>query len=321
MKKVLTLLLCLGLVLPIAAKEHFVVDGIHYYTNYYAVYDYGDGSTVSVGNSESCWEEFTIDIVDCIPWMCGPTESYVGDIVIPEKVSYEGKEYTVVRIGVAAFANCSNLKSVKMPATIERVDEGAFYGCSALEHIEFSDKVRGIGEMTLYGCAALEKLDLSGVKDFVNLNLYSSYSPNLKEVILPPDAVVYRIYGAGKDCAFSINNPLPPRPQVFQVDGFGEGSVLYVPESGEGYFDTMWGRAFGRRVEYKDFSAVEDVKVSSPAHTVAGNTVTAPAGERVEVYDLNGRLLDVVAPGKSKALVAGVYVLRCTSVSEKIVIQ
>lgn len=314
MKKVLTLLLCLGFVLPLAA-EHFVVDGIHYY------YWSGDKEgTVSVGNSDSCWEEFTIDIVDCIPWMCGPTESYVGDIVIPEKVSYEGKEYTVVRIGVAAFANCSKLKSVKMPATIERVDEGAFYGCSALEHIEFSDKVRGIGEMTLYGCTALEKLDLSGVKDFVNLNLYSSYSPNLKEVILPPDAVVYRIHGAGKDCAFSIKNPRPPRPQVFQVSGIGEGSKLYVADDGA-YGMTMWNSDFGYKLEYKDFSVVEDVKVSSPTYTVSGNTVTAPAGERVEVYDLSGRMLDVVAAGKSKTLVAGVYVLRCGSMSEKIVLQ
>lgn len=314
MKKVLTLLLCLGFVLPLAA-EHFVVDGIHYY------YWSGDKEgTVSVGNSKSCWDEWMIDVLDCIPWMCGPTESYVGDIVIPEKVSYEGKEYTVVRIGVAAFANCSKLKSVKMPATIERVDEGAFYGCSALEHIEFSDKVRGIGEMTLYGCTALEKLDLSGIQDFVNLNLNSSYCPNLKEVVLPSDAVIYWIFGDGKDCVFSIKNPRPPRPQFFQVTGIGEGSKLYVADDGA-YGMTMWSSAFGHKLEYKDFSAVEDVKVSSPTYTVSGNTVTAPAGERVEVYDLSGRLLEVVAAGKSKALAAGVYVLRCGSMSEKIVLQ
>ena len=44
--------------------------------------------------------------------------SYSGDIIIPEKVSYNGVEYSVTSIGEEAFLDCTGLTSVEIPNSI-----------------------------------------------------------------------------------------------------------------------------------------------------------------------------------------------------------
>lgn len=51
---------------------------------------------------------------------------YENDVIIPEKVIYNNKEYNVVRIGERTFANCRFLKSVSVPATVVSIGEYAF---------------------------------------------------------------------------------------------------------------------------------------------------------------------------------------------------
>ncbi|MBR5189864.1 MAG: leucine-rich repeat domain-containing protein, partial [Paludibacteraceae bacterium] len=57
------------------------------------------------------------------------------EIIIPEVVSYKGKEYQVTTIGESAFYYAQALKSVTLPKTINQIDKSAFYGCSSLEQI------------------------------------------------------------------------------------------------------------------------------------------------------------------------------------------
>lgn len=57
------------------------------------------------------------------------------EIIIPEVVSYNGKEYQVTTIGESAFYYAQALKSVTLPKTINQIDKYAFYGCSSLEQI------------------------------------------------------------------------------------------------------------------------------------------------------------------------------------------
>ena len=61
--------------------------------------------------------------------------SYSGSIVIPSEVTIDGKDYTVTRIGCAAFTNCKNLTSVTIPSTVKIINGNAFFGCPNLEQI------------------------------------------------------------------------------------------------------------------------------------------------------------------------------------------
>ena len=53
-----------------------------------------------------------------------------GSVVIPEKVTYNGKEYSVTSIGERAFYECSGLTSVTIPNSVTSIGSGAFYGCN-----------------------------------------------------------------------------------------------------------------------------------------------------------------------------------------------
>ena len=59
---------------------------------------------------------------------------YKGDIVIPEKITYEGVEYTVVATATNSFQNCRELTSITLPTTCVTIGRGSFKGCSALKN-------------------------------------------------------------------------------------------------------------------------------------------------------------------------------------------
>lgn len=59
--------------------------------------------------------------------------SYSGKVLsIPSSVSYGGTTYTVNSIGKFAFNQCSNLESVRIPATVVGIGRCAFYGTSLI---------------------------------------------------------------------------------------------------------------------------------------------------------------------------------------------
>ena len=89
-------------------KSRFYFDGICYYVD--------DNENVSV--------------VSRVP-------KYKGDIYIPEKATYyNGKIYTVSRIGNTAFSDCSSLTSVTIPKSVASIGYGVFSGCSGLTSIK-----------------------------------------------------------------------------------------------------------------------------------------------------------------------------------------
>lgn len=63
---------------------------------------------------------------------------------IPEKITYEGKDYTVTCIGGRAFSNCSRLSSVVIPNSVTNIGENAFYSCSSLHSVTIGSGVRFI---------------------------------------------------------------------------------------------------------------------------------------------------------------------------------
>ena len=64
------------------------------------------------------------------------SDGYSGEIIIPNKVTYEEYEFTVKSIGDKAFSGCSNLKTVTIPSSITSIGNMAFSGCSELVTID-----------------------------------------------------------------------------------------------------------------------------------------------------------------------------------------
>ena len=78
--------------------------------------------------------------------------SYSGDVKIPERVSYNSIEFTVVKIDNDAFYSCRDLTSVEIPETVTIIGQRAFGGCTGLTSITIPSNVISIGSGAFGGC-------------------------------------------------------------------------------------------------------------------------------------------------------------------------
>lgn len=108
--------------------------------------------------------------------------SYSGVITIPETVQ-NGKEYTVTAIGANAFAGCTTLTKVTLPANLLAIGQEAFAGCSIAE-ADIPSGVNHIGNGAFKGCTALTDVimpyDMGEIAD----NLFDGCT-SLENVRLP----------------------------------------------------------------------------------------------------------------------------------------
>ncbi|MBR6282999.1 MAG: leucine-rich repeat protein [Muribaculaceae bacterium] len=85
------------------------------------------------------------------------TTWYAGDIVIPEIVTYNGVDYTVVATAANAFLDCKNLYSLVLPETCVTIGRQSFKNCTALTESPIPNTATTIGTGALAGCTGLEE--------------------------------------------------------------------------------------------------------------------------------------------------------------------
>ena len=99
-----------------------------------------------------------------------------GDVIIPETVSYKGKEYVVEDILWGAFYDCEGLTSVVIPKSVKSIGTYAFYNCKSLKSVSIPESVISIGDDTFCSCGSLESIDIPntvtniGCRVFANCN-------------------------------------------------------------------------------------------------------------------------------------------------------
>ena len=84
-----------------------------------------------------------------------------GDIVIPEKITVDGVEYSVTSIGYEAFRECKALTSVKMPS-VTHIGVDAFFGCSSLASVDMPSAT-SIDVHAFRGCSSLTSVAMPSV--------------------------------------------------------------------------------------------------------------------------------------------------------------
>ena len=81
------------------------------------------------------------------------SNSYSGDIVIPESVTYNGFTFPVTGISGQAFSGCSNLTSITISNSVTSIGYAAFSGCSSLTFLTIPNSVSSIGIRAFEGTA------------------------------------------------------------------------------------------------------------------------------------------------------------------------
>ncbi len=126
-------------------------------------------------------------------------------------------------IGANSFEGDTQLKSVRLPETVEFIEWGAFENCANLTEINIPKKVIMIQDMTFNGCRSLaevklpEKLTVIGVKAFADTAL--------KAVVIPEGTKAIDIK-AFENCAELETVVLPAGIEYIGEDAFeGCGKV------------------------------------------------------------------------------------------------
>ena len=83
-----------------------------------------------------------------------------GDVVVPEKVSVDGKLYLVTSIGDKAFCDCGSIENVTLPASITEIGRCAFESCNSLNLRELPENVSEIGNRAFAFCYRLNLREL-----------------------------------------------------------------------------------------------------------------------------------------------------------------
>lgn len=134
---------------------------------------------------------------------------YKGHLVIPEKITLEGKEYTITElydmshadIGYYDVAN-TTLLSVVVPNTIKKITYRCFEACTALKSVKF-EKGSPIQELVgccFKGCSSLEEVILPDNLSFIGTESWGetfALCTSLKTINLPKSVTTI------KDEAFS----------------------------------------------------------------------------------------------------------------------
>ena len=111
------------------------------------------------------------------------SHQYTGDIVIPETITYEGKEYTVTAIGQGAFSQ-RDITSITFPNSITSIGNSAFVYCKRLNSIVLPEKLTVIGDMCFASCESLRRAVIpEGVTLIDNSAFNSCHS--LDSLIIP----------------------------------------------------------------------------------------------------------------------------------------
>ena len=111
-------------------------------------------------------------------------ENRVTDVVIPETITWEGCEYSVVAIDYCAFLSCSALESIKLPESIIEIGSQAFCYCSKLKSIVIPNGVKVIDYKTFGGCSALESVVLPDSLASIGSWVFEGCS-SLKSITIP----------------------------------------------------------------------------------------------------------------------------------------
>ena len=118
----------------------------------------------------------------------------IGNLSIPESVTFGGISYPVTSIGDEAFSNCSGLTSVSIPNSITSIGEGAFYECSGLTSITIPNSVTSIDYKAFYDCRGLTRIDTypNPEKVYTGANVFYGVPKDGTLHVLPKYLSAYR---------------------------------------------------------------------------------------------------------------------------------
>ncbi|MBO7137245.1 MAG: leucine-rich repeat domain-containing protein [Bacteroidaceae bacterium] len=194
--------------------------------------------------------------------MVANANSWEGELVIPEQVTYEEQEYTVNKIEWLAFDFCKTLTKVRIPKTVTEIQHYAGYddcknpfcGCNSLEAIEVDEEnpsmcsVDGVlfnkDKSRLYCYPAGARATTYNVPDNVKWIGGDAFAHNdyLCTVVIP-NSVTHMGFGVFENCSNLKSVRLSESLEyigAYTFDKCESLRVLDIPQSVRGFEESVF---------------------------------------------------------------------------------
>ena len=147
----------------------------------------------------------TIQVTTKKDWNNRP--EYSGSIVIPSKVIYQSKTYTVTGIEESAFYSCEGLTSITLPNSITTIGNWAFSLCENLTSLELPNSITTIGDGVFNYCSSLKSLTLPN--SITAIGYYAFRSCWFLRSITLPNSLTSIVKSAFQNCNHLTSITLP----------------------------------------------------------------------------------------------------------------
>lgn len=153
--------------------------------------------------------------IPVVPVSVIPSRDTLESVVLPEGVTAL-ESVTSSSSTTSAFYNCTALKSISLPSTLETLGKSAFSGCSSLSDIVLPEKITSIPDNAFYNCDALTSIMLHDGLTSIGNSAFSSCGA-LSSIDIP-DSVLTIGNSAFSYCT-SLTDVTLPKP-LTAIEGF-----------------------------------------------------------------------------------------------------
>lgn len=258
-----------------------------------------DESDAQVNELELVWNKQIYDLLDL-----DPDAEYAE---IPEKVTIDGIEYTIVGIKNDFFRNMPNLKSVKLPSTMKTIGEGAFINNSTLTEIEIPEGVTTICENAFCNCPSLKKVKLPDSLTLIKTAAFENCA--LESIVIPNNVTTIKPY-AFYHCSELSDVTLSDKLTALEDSVFGDCINLHhlvLPDSIRSIHKYSCIDCHVS-VEYNWPADIKEIP-SDFFEGVCVEKITIPEGvEKIDDYALiNGHMEEIILPDSIKYIGKGAF--------------
>lgn len=108
----------------------------------------------------------------------------LGNLTIPDTVTYGGNTYSVTSIGRTAFYGCKGLTSVTIPNSVTSIGMEAFEACEDLTSVTMPNSITSIEHGTFYYCSSLTSVTIPNSVTSIGLGAFG-FCTSLASLTIP----------------------------------------------------------------------------------------------------------------------------------------